>query len=342
MLQLATNMYLSQKVISLKKLIVLARQLKNQGKKIVTCNGSFDIIHVGHIKSIQEAKRQGDVLFILVNSDQSVKSYKGPSRPIIGEKDRAETVAGIEGVDYVTIFDDITPVEILDKIKPHIHCNGSDWGVNCIERDIVEKNGGRIHVLGWEKGFSTSKLIQKIINVYSTPVVKAVFLDRDGTINNNKDGYIHKEEDFEFLPGVVASLQKLTKTNYKIVIVTNQSGIGRGKFTNKQYKTLTTYMLKEFKKNGVRIDKVYYCPHHPEAGCECRKPKIGMLLQAVKDFGISLNDSWFIGDDDRDVIAGRNANVKTIKLGAHMPKELKLEPNHYVKNMDEAVGMILG
>ncbi|RLG13731.1 hypothetical protein DRN69_05105 [Candidatus Pacearchaeota archaeon] len=90
----------------------------------------------------------------------------------------------------------------------------------------------------------------------------------------------------------------------------------------------------------MRIDKIYYCPHHPKDNCLCRKPKIGMLLKAVKDFDISLNESWVIGDDERDIIMARNANVKSIKLGKKMPKKLKLEPNFYAKNLLEAVGII--
>ena len=100
-------------------------------------------------------------------------------------------------------------------------------------------------------------------------------------------------------------------------------------------------MLHQFRENGIRIDKVYYCPHKEEDLCDCRKPNTGMLLKAVKDFDISLNDSWLIGDDKRDVIAGRNANIKTFKLGHFMPKELKLETNHYAKDLLDAVSYIL-
>ncbi len=328
--------------MSLGYLIRLSQDLRRRGKKIVTYNGSFDLMHVGHIKSLQEAKRQGDVLLVFVNSDESVRSYKGPHRPVVGQIERAELVAGIEGVDKVAIFNDQTVVNILSKIKPQVHCNGSDWGKNCIEREVVEKNGGTIHVLGWEKNFSTSKLIKRIIDTYAKPTIKAIFLDRDGTINDNGEGYIHRKEDFVFLPSVIEALRHLSVTDYKIVIVTNQSGIGRGRYTVKDFNCLTAWMINTLKKKGVRIDKVYHCPHTPDEDCECRKPRIGMFLQAVTELGVSLNDSWLIGDDDRDVIAGRNANIKTIKLGGPMPKELKLEPNHYAKSMIEAVKRILG
>lgn len=331
-----------KKILTLKDLIKKAQAAKRRGKIVVTYNGSFDIIHSGHIQSIQEAKRQGDLLFVLVNSDRSVQSYKGPTRPIIDEKERTKMVAGLQGVDYVAIFNDITPIEILEKIKPTIHCNGSDWGKNCIERGVVEKNGGKIHVLKWIAGLSTSMLLNRIMDTYNMPLVKAVFLDRDGTINDNGDGYIYQKDKFKFLPGVIGSLKQLSKSNYKIIIVSNQSGIGRRYFTTKQYLQLTKWMVNTLKDKGVRIDKVYHCPHHPKRGCDCRKPKIGLFLKAVTEFGVSLNDSWLIGDNQSDVLAGRNANIKVIKLGDKMPMELKLEPNHYAPNLAKAVKIIMG
>lgn len=329
------------KIKTLKEIIVLVKKFKNQGKKIVTYNGSFDILHVGHILSIQEAKTQGDILIVLLNSDSSVKLYKGPNRPILPESERVDMIAALTAVDYVTIFDEINPKEILNVIKPDIHCNGSDWGKNCIEREIVEKNGGEIHVLTWHKTYSTTNIIRKILEAYKNPSIRAVFLDRDGTINENKSGYIHKVSDFIFTPFAVEVLKKLSKTDYKIIIVTNQSGIGRGYFTQEQFNKLTAWMLDEFQKRGIRIDKVYWCPHVPEDNCSCRKPKIGMLLSAVKDFGISLSHSWFIGNNEHDVIAGREANVQTIKINKKMPKELLLEPNYYAKDLREAAKIIL-
>lgn len=328
------------KVLSLKKILPIIQQEKKAKRKIVTYNGSFDIIHVGHVLSIQEAKKQGDILIILLNSDASIKRYKGPTRPIIGEKERAAMVAAIEGVDYVILFDEINPKNVLSEIKPDIHCNGSDWGRNCIERETVEKNGGKIHVLKWQQGFSTTSLIKKIFATENKPVFKAVFIDRDDTITKDSP-YWHKAEELKFLPGAIKALQKLSNTEYKIIIVTNQSGIGRGYFTQKDFEKLTTEMKRILHQHKVRVDNVYYCPHNPDEGCECRKPSVGLLLQAVNEFGISLNDSWMIGDRDTDVIAGREANVKTIKIGKHMPKELKLEPNYYAADLLEAVKIIV-
>lgn len=326
---------------SQKEIIKTSQNLKRQGKKVVTYNGSFDLLHFSHINTLKEAKSQGDVLIVLVNSDKSVKSYKGPNRPIIPQKERAEALAALEWVDYISIFDEINPKAILAKIKPNLHCCGRDWGKDCIEREVVEKNGGRIHVLKWTKDFSTTKLIKKVLDIYSKPEVKAVFLDRDGTININEPEHLYKIKDFKFSPYAISALSKLSKTDYKIIILTNQSGIGRGYFKEKDLKKLHSWLFEKLNRNGIRIDKFYYCPHRPENNCFCRKPKIGLLKSAVKDFAISLNKSWIIGDSPRDIIMGREANVKTIKLGNKMPKELKIQPHHYVKNLKEAVEIIL-
>ena len=328
------------KIKTQKEIIALVKKLKKQGKKIVTFNGGFDILHFGHIESLKEAKKQGDILVIPLNSDKSIRLYKGPNHPINSQEKRAEVLAALECVDYVTIFDEINCKNILDKIKPDIHCNGSDWGKSCVERKVIEKNSGKIHILKWQSGFSTSQLIKKTLESYHKPEIKAVFLDRDGTININQPEYTHKISQFKFAPGAISGLQKLSKTDYKIIIVTNQSGIGKGYFKEKDLEKLHKWMLEELEKKGVRIDKIYYCPHHPNDNCLCRKPGIAMLLKAVKDFNINLSKSWVIGDDEKDIIMGREANVKTIKIGNKMPKEIKLEPNYYVKNILEAIKII--
>jgi len=333
---------MKNKIKTQKEIVKLVQTLKKQGKKIVTLNGSFDILHLGHIKSLQEAKPQGDILVVLLNSDQSIRNYKGSKRPIIPQKDRAQTLAALECVDYVTIFNQLTPKKILGNIKPDIHCQGKDWGKDCVEREIVEKYGGKIHLLKWSKGFSTTKLIDKISTVCSSPPIKVVFLDRDGTINLNEPKYVHQKENFKFIPGSLSALKKLSKTNYKIIILTNQSGIGRGYFEESDLKKLHQWLLEELKGKGIRIDEIYYCPHHPKDNCFYRKPDIGMLMRAVRDFDINLNESWVVGDDDRDVIMGREANVKTIKIDNKVSRKLKIRPHYYAKNLLEAVNIILG
>lgn len=135
---------------------------------------------------------------------------------------------------------------------------------------------------------------------------KAVFLDRDGTLNVEKH-YLYKIEDFEFLPGVIEGLKLLQEAGYLLIVITNQSGIGRGYYSEEDFNILNHWMLETLEENGVTVNAVYYCPHLPDAQvakyrkeCECRKPKLGMFLQAIEDFEIDLNKSYAIGDKIRD------------------------------------------
>ncbi len=144
---------------------------------------------------------------------------------------------------------------------------------------------------------------------------KALFLDRDGVINYDK-GYVCKIEDFEFVKGIFETLDYFQKKGFKLFIVTNQSGIGRGYYTLKDFEILNEWMLKELEKRGIKIERVYFCPHAPEEGCFCRKPNIGMFQKAFKEFKIDKKSSWMIGDKLSDTKAAVNAGIEnTILIG---------------------------
>ncbi len=140
---------------------------------------------------------------------------------------------------------------------------------------------------------------------------KALFLDRDGVVNKEKN-YLYKIEDFEFIDEVFETCKYFQEKGYLIIIITNQAGIARGKYTEDDYEILTNWMIKEFEKNNIKISKVYYCPHHPDfsGDCECRKPNPGMILQAQRDFDIDLSQSLLVGDKNSDIEAGINAGIK--------------------------------
>lgn len=154
-------------VRSLKEIEEIVKRAKNNEKKIVTTNGCFDILHIGHLKNLEEAKKLGDLLIVGINSDRSVRAFKGSKRPIIPQDERAELVAALSPVDYVFIFDEDTPKEWLAKIKPDIHVKGSDRNMDqIIEKDTVEKNGGRIALIPCVKDKSTTNVIEKIIRLF--------------------------------------------------------------------------------------------------------------------------------------------------------------------------------
>lgn len=139
---------------------------------------------------------------------------------------------------------------------------------------------------------------------------KALFLDRDGVVNKEKN-YLYKIEDFEFIDGVFETCRYFQKQGYLIIIITNQAGIARGKYTEKDFEILTDWMIIEFEKEGIKISKVYYCPHHPDFSgeCECRKPKPKMILDAQIDLNIDLKNSILVGDKNSDVEAGIKAGI---------------------------------
>lgn len=139
--------------------------LKNQGLKVATLNGSFDLLHAGHLEILTQASLQGDVLIVALNSDQSIQAYKSPSRPIIPLEYRLRMMAALEMVDYVTWFDETDPRELLGKIRPHVHVNGAEYGEQCIEASTVLSHGGRIHIVQLVPGLSTSSIIKKIKNL---------------------------------------------------------------------------------------------------------------------------------------------------------------------------------
>ena len=138
---------------------------KKEGKKVVFTNGCYDILHIGHIRCFQEGKRLGDILIVALNSDRSVRALKGPSRPIIPEDERAEIIAAIESVDYVTIFDQEEPLEIISTITPDVLVKGGDWTIDTIVgKNLVESHGGSVLSLPMVPGISTSRIIEKIVS----------------------------------------------------------------------------------------------------------------------------------------------------------------------------------
>jgi rfaE bifunctional protein nucleotidyltransferase chain/domain len=151
------------KVLTLTDVVGQVRTWQDGGKTIVTANGSFDIMHAGHVAFLEAAAEQGDVLVIGINSNASVQAYKSPLRPIIGEADRARMVAALECVDMVFLFDETDPREWLRQVKPDVHVNGAEYGEDCIERDVVEAGGGHIRLIAPVDGLSTSAIIERVV-----------------------------------------------------------------------------------------------------------------------------------------------------------------------------------
>ncbi len=152
------------KVVSINEIIEIRSKLKSEGKKIVFTNGCFDILHRGHVEYLMKAKELGDVLIVGLNSDSSVRQIKGEGRPIVTQEDRAFILSNLAFVDYVVIFDEPTPYDLISKIVPDVLVKGSDWSVeNVVGRDIVESNGGKVVLIELTPNRSTTNIIKTII-----------------------------------------------------------------------------------------------------------------------------------------------------------------------------------
>ncbi len=144
--------------------------------------------------------------------------------------------------------------------------------------------------------------------------MKTIFLDRDGVINKNPSdyGYVCNWTDFTFLPNALEAIRDLTHNGFRIIVATNQAGIGKGIYTEQDLTDIHCQMLTEIEETGGYIHKIYYCPHHPDAGCECRKPKPGMLIQAAREHNIDVSKTFYIGDSITDIQAARRADISPI------------------------------
>ncbi|MBS0585623.1 MAG: adenylyltransferase/cytidyltransferase family protein [Verrucomicrobia bacterium] len=162
-----TPAFLQEKLLYPEELISWREKVTKEKKSLATLNGSFDLLHAGHLHIIFEASKEADLLLVALNSDASIQRYKGKKRPLIPLCYRLEMMASLQFVDFVTWFEEDTPIELLQKVRPDVHVNGADWGANCIEAPTVKEMGGRIHIVSLKQGLSTSRIIEKIHETYS-------------------------------------------------------------------------------------------------------------------------------------------------------------------------------
>lgn len=180
---------------------------------------------------------------------------------------------------------------------------------------------------------------------------KAVFLDRDGTINVEKN-YLYRPEEFEFIAGVPEAIALLNRRSYLVIVVSNQAGVARGYYSEKDVYNLHTYVNRQLENYSAHIDKFYFCPHHPDAGigkykvkCHCRKPETGMFEQACQDYSIDKASSWMIGDNRGDILAGKRFGLKTVLVKTGYGQALTVEgfadSNFVADDLPHAVRLIL-
>ena len=162
--------------------------------------------------------------------------------------------------------------------------------------------------------------------------INAIFLDRDGIINEDTN-YLYKIDEFEFIDGIFDSCLFLINLGYKIIIITNQSGIARGYYTEKDYQKLTQWMLSKFNEKNIEILDIFHCPHGPDSTCFCRKPKPGMLIDAKSKHNINMKESWMIGDNETDILAANSSGVgRTILVTDNHKKMITRSKANFVIN----------
>jgi rfaE bifunctional protein nucleotidyltransferase chain/domain len=156
-----------EKIKTLAEIVRIRRRLRSEGKKLVFTNGCFDILHAGHVRYLNQARALGDALVLALNSDKSVRTLKGENRPIVSEQERAEVLAALACVDYLFVFDDLTPQRVIDAIVPDVLVKGADWGISeIVGRDTVEKAGGVVCNLPMVEGTSTTNIINTILSQF--------------------------------------------------------------------------------------------------------------------------------------------------------------------------------
>ncbi len=153
------------KLVPINKIAALMKSLEKKGKSVVFTNGCFDLIHPGHIKLLKQAKKYGDILFLGINSDKSIRKIKGPSRPVMKEKERITVLSAIEYIDFISVFNEPTPIKLIEKIRPGALVKGSDWPKSKIAgKEFVESYGGKVFTIKLKPKISTSSLIKRILD----------------------------------------------------------------------------------------------------------------------------------------------------------------------------------
>lgn len=343
----------SNKVIDFKTAAKKIRDIKTLGKTAGLCHGGFDLLHPGHIKHFESARRLCDCLLVSITSDRFVASRKGLGRPIFSDKLRAYSVAGIEFVDFVVISDFKKGIEVIKKLKPSYYIKGPDFvskttpGIT-LEREAIKSVGGEIRYTTDIK-VSTTEII-KYIKEKIRENKFLLILDRDGTIIKN-DNFFGRESDWRKKltmnkPIIDLLYDFQLKTNSVKIVVSNQAGVARGYFSCKRVEDIHAVINKELTKGGIVIDDWQYCPdadlsYAISKGIDGfnkkfvrkktkRKPSAAMVLDSLRKLGKKLEDFEKIivtGNQTEDKELADNLGALFINIEGESCKNLKKKFN---------------
>ena len=284
-----------------------AKHLIDEVFMLMYCDNYLPIDMKKYIDFFNKQNSNSSVI-VYTNKDAfSKNNIKVNPEGIVEKYDKTRTQENLSGVE-IGFF-------ILGKKKIfNLMPDNENFSFQKIVIPHLVKNGDLSAYLTDQRYYSIGNIERlKITEEFLKPK-KVVFLDRDGVINKKapKADYVKSWDEFEFLPGVLEGIKTLTQNNYQIYIISNQAGIARGMMTEEDLSDIHQKMISEVEKHGGKINDIYYCPHGWDDGCSCRKPKPGMFYQASREHHIDLTKSIFIGDDERDKMAGDAAGLKTI------------------------------
>ncbi|MFW6303498.1 MAG: D-glycero-beta-D-manno-heptose 1,7-bisphosphate 7-phosphatase [Candidatus Sumerlaeota bacterium] len=337
-------------------------RLRGEAKTIGFTSGAFDLLHAGHAEYLEAAKQHCEILVVAVNTDESVRSYKGPGRPIVPEKMRIRLVAALESVDYAFLFSERRNAANIEAIRPDFYIKAGDYAPSGLtSAPVVEKYGGQAVLIPIKTKISTSELASRAaqslglgqeteenreaVKLHAPPQKQApaVFLDRDGTINREVE-YLHEPQKFELLPGAAQGMRRFQDMGYRLVVVTTQAGIGLGYFTKEDFYKVNRAMFRALAPFDVKIDRVYFCPHAVTENCQCRKPETGLFQRAVKDLNIDMQHSIVIGDKTSDIEAAHRLGLTSILVRtghAGSDNAFETQADYVADSIDDAARWVL-
>jgi len=312
------------KLLPENSLVATVSEWRTAGLVIGFTCGAFDLLHAGHVDYLQRARSLCDRLIVAVNSDESIRSYKSPLRPIISQEHRLSVVAALSCADAVTLMTDRRPARLIERLRPDLYIKGGDYEPGLLRSaPLVESYGGRCVVIPVEHEISTSFIIRRIehLSIYSTePLIneprgrRLILLDRDGTLIENVP-FLNEPFRVRLLDGVGPGLRLLQDAGFRLAILSNQQGLGLGYFDYDVFVSINSELLRQIAVYGVGISKFFFCPHSFAEACECRKPGTKLIERALRDYDCDPGNCFVIGDAATDMAAARSSGCTALLVG---------------------------
>jgi rfaE bifunctional protein nucleotidyltransferase chain/domain len=338
----------SRKIFDREALAAWVAGQRSSGRTIGLTCGAFDLLHAGHVEYLTRAHEYCERLIVAVNSDASIRSYKSPLRPVNKEVQRVYVVAGLAAVDAVTLMPETRPTVLLELLKPDIYIKGGDYIPEELKsKTMIESYGGRVVCIPLAFETSTSAILERAATIQLYAAVpeltreaepRLAFLDRDGTLIRDVP-FLHDPALVELMPGVLEGLKLLKDAGFTLVMVTNQQGIGLGYYTESDFIDVNRALFRKLAPAGIRISRIYYCPHSYADQCACRKPGSLLLKEALSYYGAAPERCYFIGDSAADCIAAQNAGCRSVRISGQVSEALC---SYAANSFGDAVRWIIG